>query len=284
MKKPEKKITFNFFNFKWGRVPAWGLATESIYRTWYLKRYGYSTEARLKQFLANKHRILEAGCGLARDSKFFATLNSHAQIVAMDQSPEALKMAANTLKQFKNCRVVRADITNFQHSGMFDFISCDQVIHHTPDPASTLRHLFSRLKRGGVINFSVCRKKNIQRDFIDDLIMERAQNMKPEELWKFAEAVTQFGKALSELGIDNVSFDGKRYANIQEFVHYRVFRCWYNKSLDFRLSVSSNYDWFSGNPRFNTGEVKEILKGLDRFKLLRFHEDQATISVSVQKP
>ena len=108
--------------------------------------------------------------------------------------------------------------------------------------------------------------------------------MKPEELWKFAESVTQFGKALSELGIDNVSFDGNRYANIQEFVHYCVFRCWYSKVVDFQLSVSSNYDWFSGNPRFNTEEVKEMLKGLDRFKLLRFHEDQATISVSVQKP
>lgn len=237
----------------------------------------------MKRFLADKHRILEAGCGLARDSKFFATLDPDAEIVAMDQSPEALKMAANTLKQFKNCRVVRADITNFQNSGMFDFISCDQAIHHTPDPAGTLRHLFGCLKRGGVINFSVCRKKNKQRDFLDDLIMERSQNLKPETLWKFAEAVTRFGKALSELGIDNVNFNGKRFANIQEFVHYCVFRCWYNKDVSFRLCVSSNYDWFSGNPRFNAHEVKAMLKGLERFKLLRFYEDKATISVSVQK-
>ena len=284
MKKPDKKITFIFFDYKWQRVPNWANDTEELYRNWYLKRYGYETLDGLTKFLEDKHSILEAGCGLARDSKMFAECNSKAKIVAMDQSPAALKIARQTLKSFKNCRVVRADITNFEYNGLFDFISCDQVLHHTPEPAKTLAHLYGHLKWGGVLNFFVCRKKNSLRDAVDDLIMDCARELPPEELWQFAEAVTYFGKALHELKIKDVRFEGKKYEDLQRLVHNQVFRCWYNPDIDFDLSVSSNYDWFSGNPRFNAEEVSQTMQdGLGLPQVVRLYEDDASISVSVKK-
>ena len=284
MKRPSKKLTFDFFNYKWKRVSNWACETEDIYRRWYLKRYGYQTLQPLKKFLKDKHRILEAGCGLARDSKMFAELNSKAEIVAMDQSPSALKVARLTLRPFQNCKVVRADITRFSYGELFDFISCDQVLHHTPDPTQTLRHLYSHLTLGGVLNFFVCRKKNRYRDLVDDLIMDRARTMTPEQLWKFAETITHFGRVLYELGIKNVRFDGREYEDIQRFVHNQVFRCWYNPDIGFDLSVSSNYDWFSGNPRFNAEEVKKMMEcGLGPHEVLSFYEDDASISVSTRK-
>lgn len=284
MKKPSKKLTFDFFDYKWKRVPQWARATENVYRKWYLQRYGYQTLGGLRKFLSNKTRILEAGCGLARDSKMFAELNSEAIIIAMDQSPSAVRIARKTLEPYKNCRVVRADITKFTHPLLFDFISCDQVLHHTPDPAYTLKHFYEYLELGGVLNFSVCRKKNPLRDLVDDLIMERARTMSPEELWKFAETVTLLGKSLHELSIKNISWKNKRYPDIQNFVHNQVFRCWYNPDINFELSVSSNYDWFCGNPRFNIEETRQIMKkGLGSYKVLRFFVDDATISVSIQK-
>lgn len=285
MTAPTKKTTFSFFDYKWKRVPTWAKDTETMYRQWYLKRYGYGTLSNLKKFLADKQNILEAGCGLARDSKMFAELNPGANIVAMDQSPSAIATALKTLKRFKNCEVLERDITNFrQYAGRFDFISCDQVLHHTPDPNKTLKHLLEKLKPDGVINFSVCRKKNKYRDLVDDLIMAWAAKRSPEEVWQFAETVTQWGKALHKLGIDNVQFEGQKYQHLQRFVHNNVFRCWYNPTIKFALSVSSNYDWFSGNPRFNSKEVRTtILKKLSPHKILRFHEDDATISVVLKK-
>ncbi len=284
MKKPNKKLTFSFFNYKWQRVPSWASDTEGMYRNWYLKRYGYKTLKGLKEFLKDKHAILEAGCGLARDSKMFAELNLEAEIVAIDQSSSALKVARRTLRSFKNCRVVRADITRFFYPGLFDFISCDQVLHHTPNPTQTLKHLYDHLAQGGVLNFFVCRKKNKYRDLVDDLIMDKARTMTPQQLWKFAETITRFGQALYELDIKNVRLDGREYEDIQRFVHNQVFRCWYNPDIGFDLSVSSNYDWFSGNPRFNAKEVREIMKcGLGPHKVLRFYEDDASISVSIRK-
>lgn len=284
MKKPNKKLTFDFFNFKWKKVPNWGRETEVMYRQWYLRRYGYKTFERLRRFLRDKQRILEAGCGLARDSKMFAELNPNAKIVAMDQSPTALKVARQTLRPFKNCSVVRADITNFRLPVLFNFISCDQVLHHTPDPAMTLKHFYIHLAPGGVLNFSVCRKKNPIRDLVDDLIMGRARTLTPEQLWQFAEAVTRFGEMLHNLNIRNVVFGDSKYDSLQRFVHNQVFRCWYNPDIDFALSVSSNFDWFSGNPRFDATEVRRIMrKGLGPHKVLRFYEDDATISISIRK-
>ncbi|MBI4060275.1 MAG: class I SAM-dependent methyltransferase [Elusimicrobia bacterium] len=282
--RPSKKLTFGFFEHKWRKAPQWAQATKKIYRAWYLKRYGYHAAAGLRRFLRDKTRILEAGCGGARDSEFFAECNGSAEIVAMDQSPSALKVASRTLRRFKNCRVVRADITKFRGQGSFDFISCDQVLHHTPDPAATLRHFYRSLSPGGVLSFSVCRKKNPRRDLVDDLIMERARSLSHKQLWRLAAASTSLGKVLHELKIGDVRFGGRKYADIQRFIHDQVFRCWYSPDVDFALSMSSNYDWFSGNPRFSASELRRMMRrGLGPHKVLRFYEDDATISVSIRK-
>lgn len=279
-----KKLTFKFFNYKWARVPAWAKATEPVYLRWYVTRYGYKNFNGLKKFLADKTSVCEAGCGLARDSGWFARANPRSHILAVDQSREAIREAKKMLAKFPNCTTLVADITRFSVDRKFDFISCDQVMHHTPDPGKTLRHLYGKLRPGGVLNFSVCRKKNAYRDLVDDLIMERAKTMTPRALWQFAHIVTKFAKALYDLNVKNVSFDNKRYENLQRFVHNQVFRAWYNPDIPFELSVSSNYDWFCGNPRFNATEVrKNILSHISGFKILRFFEDDAVISVSLKK-
>lgn len=281
-KLTDKNLTFKFFNSKWFRVPDWAEKTEKIYRKWYLNRYEYKTEESLKEFLKDKKSILDAGCGLGRDSKFFAELNPNALIKSIDQSPYAVEVAKKNLQNTK-CEVVRGDITELDLKVKFDFISCDQVIHHTPDPNQTLKNLMKHLNPKGVINFSVCKKKNKYREFVDDVLMNYARDMTPDELWKFSHTITQFGKELYDLKRGSVKFEGEEYESIQRFIHDNVFRCWYNQDVDFNLSVSSNYDWFSSNPRFSAEEVKDkILKDIPLSKILVFNEDKATISVSLQ--
>lgn len=279
-----KRATFNFFDYKWSLVPTWAKKTEGIYRQWYLSRYGYKNMQGLKKFLAKKMDICEAGCGLARDSKMFAEVAPHARILAVDQSPHALAGAKKTLAPFKNCETMRGDITSFKPGRMFDFISCDQVLHHTPHPDKTLAHFYSLVKPGGVINFSVCKKKNEYREVIDELIMRNAPSMKPKDLWVFAEKVTELAKAVHDLGIKNVKFGKTTYSNLQRYMHNHVFRAWYNPDLPFELSVSSNYDWFSGNPRYSESELrKKILGSIKNYTILHFNEDDAVFSVSLRK-
>ena len=76
VQKPKKKTTFKFFNYKWDKVPTWANDTEYIQRQKYLERYEYNTLNNLSLYIMDKKRILEAGCGLARDSKMIAELNN----------------------------------------------------------------------------------------------------------------------------------------------------------------------------------------------------------------
>lgn len=285
MTAPDKQYTFDVFNEKWRRARTWAKATEASYRKWYLTRYGYGTLENLATFLADKRLVLEAGCGQARDSKMFAELDPVVHIVAMDQSLEALAVAEENLAGFENCQVVQGDITAFTWPMPFDFISCDQVMHHTPDPAATLRHLYSHLSLGGVLNFFVCRKKGPERDLVDDKIMEWAKTVSYDDLWAFAVKATKLGKALYELGIKDVQLGDETFPDVQRLVHNRLFRCWYDPNIDFELSVSSNFDWFSGNPRFNAEEVRAMIATLpaDSYQVTRFYEDDPSISVSLTR-
>ena len=285
VKRIKNKDTFKFFNYKWKKVPEWAAKTENIYINWYLRRYRYKNLSRLKKFLKNKKYILEAGCGVARDSKLFAQLNPKANVFGCDQSINAVNRAKKDLKKFKNVTIFQQDITKkIKLNTKFDFISCDQVLHHTPYPGKTLKNLFSLLKKNGYLNFFVCRKKNDYRDLVDDHIMMHFRGKSPKELWNFAVKVTNFAKSLHELKINNINFKKKKYKNLQLSIHNNVFRAWYNPDLKFDLSVSSNYDWFSNNPRFELNELKKIVKmNLRGFKYISIYEDDASISMSIKK-
>ena len=285
MNKIENKNTFRLFNYKWKKVPDWGIKTKNIYIKWYLKRYNFKNINSFKNFLKSKKNILDAGCGLGRDTELFAKLNPKANIFACDQSFHAVNLVKKNLKKYKNVKIFRADITKkIKVNKQFDFISCDQVLHHTPNPGITLRNLFSKLNKNGYLNFFTCRKKNIYRDYVDDELMNYFQNKSPNELWKFSEVVTKFGKALYDLRINNVKFNNKKYSNIQMFVHNQIFRCWYNPNINFKLSVSSNYDWFSNNPRYSLLELKKILKSsIKNYKIINTFEDDASVSIIIKK-
>ena len=285
MNKIENKNTFRLFDYKWRKVPDWGIKTKNIYIKWYLERYNFKNINSLKNFLRSKKNILDAGCGLGRDTELFAKLNPKANIFACDQSSNAVNFAKKKLKKYKNVKIFRADITKkIKVNKQFDFISCDQVLHHTPNPGITLRNLFSKLNKNGYLNFFACRKKNIYRDYVDDELMNYFQNKSPNELWKFSEVITKFGKALYDLKINNVKFNNKKYPSIQMFVHNQIFRCWYNPNINFNLSVSSNYDWFSNNPRYSLLELKKILKSsIKNYKIINTFEDDASVSIIIKK-
>ena len=285
MKKISNKNTFKFFDYKWKRVPNWAEITEKKYIKWYLQRYKYNNYKNFKIFLNDKNLIMEAGCGLARDSKLFAKLNPKAKIIAIDQSKNAISTAKKKLKDIKNIHFIQGDITKkIKIKNKFDFISCDQVLHHTPNPEKTLKNLYSNLKKDGFLNFFVCKKKNSFRDFVDDQIMNFSRKMSPKQLWDFSEKITEFGRALYNLNIKNIKFNNQKYKSLQLFVHYNNFRCWYDPNIDFNLSVSSNYDWFSNNPRYDVNDVRQFMKNaFNKYKLISLHEDNASISCSIRK-
>ncbi len=281
-----KEDVFKFFNYKWKRVPAWAESTEKIYREWYLKKYNFKSPSSLKAFLKSRTKCVDMGSGLGRDVKFFRELAPNLDITAVDQSAPALR----TLKKNNpTIRAVRLDITQSSEvlrslGRDFDFISCDQVLHHTPKPFLVLKTFSKMLKSGGVLHFFVCNKKNEYRDLVDDVLMHHARNLSPQRLWKFAETVTMLGKELHEIHQGKVKFKGRAYPSLQNFVHNQIFRCWYNPEIPFELSVSSNYDWFSNNPRYSVEEVESWMRELrGSFELINLYSDDASVAVVARK-
>ena len=54
--------------------------------------------------------------------------------------------------------------------GQFDLIYCQEVLHHTSDPAAAFRNLVGRLRPGGELAIYVYRVKAPIREHADDVI------------------------------------------------------------------------------------------------------------------
>ena len=110
-------------------------------------------------------RILDAGAGSGAGTEYIVHLNPNAEVVALDLSAEALKVAEERIR--RSCGVKSLERTKFVHKslfdvkdlkGNFDYIVCVGVVHHTPDPGRALRLLGEKLKDGGFIHVFVYAK------------------------------------------------------------------------------------------------------------------------------
>jgi SAM-dependent methyltransferase len=238
------------FSEKWRRAPHYREATRGHYLQWYLDRYGFQTLDGLRTFLSGKRRILDAGTGHGRDSELFAE-NSAATVFGIDIS-EGIYNAYRDLKQIQNLHLIQADLGNLPfEERFFDFISCDQVIHHTPDTRKSLQRLVRHLAPGGHIGVYVYKKKAPIREFSDDYIREYTVGMPPAECLKICEAITKFGQSLARLGVtinvpEDIAILGIRAGDydLQRFLYWHVFKCYWNETMDWDSNVITNFDWY----------------------------------------
>src|SRR5262245_7267282 len=135
--RPGQAETRESFSEKWRRAPNYRENTRDHYVPWYLERYGFRTLEGLRAFLAPKRRILDAGTAHGRDVELFAS-NSAARVFGIDIS-DVIWPTHRDLRHLENVDLVQADLSRLPFpDSYFDFISCDQVIHHTPDPYKSL--------------------------------------------------------------------------------------------------------------------------------------------------
>ena len=103
-------------------------------------------------------RILDAGCGTGVGTEYLVHLNPQAQVVGIDLSAGALKVAQ------ERCQRSGADRVEFHHlslfdvaqlPGQFDLINCVGVLHHTADPIRGIQALATKLAPGGLMHIFV---------------------------------------------------------------------------------------------------------------------------------
>ncbi len=246
--------TVQSFSQKWAKHNYYREHTRKFYTDWYLQRYGFGELSNLQSFLSDTQFILDAGTGSGRDAANFAEL-SNATVFGADTARSALEMAR---KDVKHPRVsfVQADLNRLPFSdNFFDFINCDQVIHHTADPRKTFESLRRKLKPGGQICCYVYKKKAVVREFVDDYVRERVSNLPIDEATRLCEGFTKLGQVLAKLDIDveieeDIPVLGikKGKQNLQRFFHWNIMKCFWNDDFDYFTNNIINFDWY--HPQF----------------------------------
>jgi SAM-dependent methyltransferase len=288
-----QKETRETFSSKWRRASDFGHEpkSRSFYVNWYLERYEFKDTEALGEFLRRKRRILDAGTGTGRDTRLYSELCSSGEVFGVDIS-KSIEFAYEHLKDQANVHLVQADITRLPFpAGFFDFIACDQVIHHTPNTEQTFYKLVNCLAPGGDISIYVYRKKAPIRELSDDYLRSAARGMSDEETWELAEQLTELGRALSELNAKITAPDVPALGikagvyDVQRFIYWHMLKCYWNPDLSYGDSLITNYDWYRPlyAHRHSAGEVRNWFANAG-LTIVTFHECQAGVSVRGHKP
>ena len=236
-------------------------------KKWYLDLYGFENENDLKKYLNEKDVILDAGCGLGYKAKWFAELSPTTLVLAMDYS-NAVFHAEKKYHQYSNIVFIKGDIANTKlKNNVLDYVSCDQVIHHTEDPLATMKELTRVLKPKSEFAVYVYAKKALPRELLDEYFRKKTKTISNTEMWEFSEQMTELGKRLSELKIE---FDVPAIpllgikggeTDLQRFIYWNFIKCFWNEELGLETSISTNYDWYapSNAERYSKSEFLQMV-------------------------
>jgi SAM-dependent methyltransferase len=245
------------FGYKWLRSAKFGIEGDTVeaLASFTLEMLGWPNEAAYAQYLSDKGRILDAGCGNGRETALMARLAPAAEVFGLDISDAVIAARENTA-HLPNAKILQADLCSPPLDiGKFNYIAALGVLHHTPNTYVAFRSVIRLLLApGGEFAFYIYRKKAPIREFTDDLVRKAICDLEPEEAWREMEGITLLGKALSDLkaeievpAIKSLGVQAGRH-NVQRLIYYTILKCYWRDAWSFEDNVHVNFDWYY--PRF----------------------------------
>ena len=261
--------TARSFRDKWDNNPTLAFAESlrpgSEILTWILRRNGFNAAEDLQQHLVDRRRILDAGCGNGRVTALLRTLaHPAAEVFGIDLV--SADVAAKNLSEYRGITVRQADLLgNLEGLGSFDFIYCQEVLHHTANPQQAFRNLCALLDADGEIAIYVYKKKAPAREFVDELVRERISPMPYDEALAACKEITEFGRALAETNtlvrvpsVKVLEIEGGEY-DVQRLIYHFFFKCFWNADLSFAENAAINYDWY--HPQLSSHHNSQEITG-----------------------
>lgn len=279
------------FSFKWQRFPHFGFGrpeVEEFYDQWFSQKLGFDDLSSFETYLLTKRAFLDAGTGLGGKIATFCRINPVGDAVGVDFS-DSVEPAWENTRRWPNAHILKADLMRLPFpEERFDLIVSDGVLHHTPDPQKAFEALVPYLAPGGEIAIHVYRRMGPIREFCDDFLRAHTVELSPEACWEFCVSLTRFGEALAKLkatievpedlpilGVKAGTYD------LQRFIYYHVFKCFWNPDFTFEENNLVNFDWY--HPAFASRHDEEEIVGwfwqasLDEIRV--FHLNESGLSV-----
>lgn len=251
----EENNTVRSFTDKWHKNTS--LAFENTLNTssetfkWILERNGFKSEAELRDYLNSKKRILDAGCGNGRVTALLRTQTNpgDTEIIGIDLT--AADVAQKNLADYENVRIYKKDLLeNLLDLGKFDFIYCQEVLHHTENPGRAFNNLVQVLEKGGEIAIYVYKQKAPVREFVDDYVRTKIAGMDYETAMKHCRQLTELGKVLTDQhikleipAVDLLQIPAGEY-DLQRFFYHFFAKIFWNYEYNFEDNSVINYDWY----------------------------------------
>lgn len=220
----------------------------------------------MKLFLNDKNRILDAGCGNGRVTALLREYSDPAKSEVVGIDLVAAEIAKTNLKNYSNTNFYKKNLLDdLSDIGLFDFIYCQEVLHHTDNPRKSFDNLVSILKNNGEIAIYVYKQKAPVREFVDDFIRDKIKNLSYEDALKHCRQITDFGKVLSNTdikinipNIDLLEIQAGEYDLQRIFYHFFI-KCFWNNEFTFEDNAVINYDWYHPQncTRHTLNEVRE---------------------------
>ena len=257
----------------------------SSIQKWILKRNGFDSLTQFQEWLANRDRILDAGCGNGRVTALLnANTSEKHEIVGIDLS--SAEIASKNLSNLSNIEIHKKNLLgDLSDLGCFDLIYCQEVLHHTSDPKASFSNLCKLLKPFGEIAIYVYKKKAPVREYADDYIRGLVSDLSYEEASKEMSQLTELGKTLSNLKvkikvpeIKSLDIKSGEY-DIQRFIYHYFLKCFWNPELSEIENTAVNFDWY--HPSISTRHTPEEVRSWfdeNSLKIIHFHEDHYGIT------
>ncbi len=251
--------TARSFSDKWTKNPHLAFAETlrggSDIQQWILSRNGFASPAALRAHLASCTRVLDAGCGNGRVTALLRELAPPAcEVVGFDLV--AADVARENLRDATHVRIEPGDLlADLRHFGEFDFVYCQEVLHHTGDARAAFLNVADRVRAGGEIAIYVYRRKAPIREFTDDYVRDHIAAMSYTEARAVSAEITELGRVLSSQRINGepvrvtvpavptLGIDAGTYT-LQRFLYHFFMKCFWSDDLSFDDNVAVNYDWY----------------------------------------
>ena len=242
------------------------LNPESDIFKWIIKRNDFESGDDLRSFLSTKKRILDAGCGNGRVTALLRTYSDPAttELVGIDLT--ASDVAKINLEQYNNVNFHKGNLLDdLSDFGKFDYIYCQEVLHHTGNARKGFGNLAGLLEPGGELAIYVYKQKAPAREFVDDYVREKISGLSYDEAMEQCRQITALGKALEdqnvklkipEVGV--LQIPAGEY-DLQRFIYHFFAKIFWNSEFNFEDNAVINYDWYHPQDctRHTIEEVRE---------------------------